>query len=197
MDKPLPPADQPKPESPVSPGTPAIVPPSHTEPEVRHADGSVEHPLVHSQPHALPVRGIMVVIVAIIVIGAVVLYLDWIFFRGNEHHQLTAKASTYPLASASAGKLPPEPRLEPLDRTNGIDTSNVYDRQLAKEQQLNSYGPTDEPGFVHIPIQEAMKMIASKLPVRAQTSQANLSKSDGLLDGGEPNSGRVFQRTQR
>jgi hypothetical protein len=170
------------------------LPPSHSEPETRHADGTVEHPRVHSEPHVVPVKGIIVVIVAIVVIGAGVLTVDWMFFRGNRQRQQSLKASTYPLAMPSDTKLPPEPRLEQLDRLSGNDASNVYNRQLALEQRLNSYGPTEDAGFVHIPIQEAMKMIVAKLPVRKQTGQGELSKSDGLLDGGEPNSGRVFQR---
>ncbi|PYX92592.1 MAG: hypothetical protein DMG71_17645, partial [Acidobacteria bacterium] len=43
---------------------------------------------------------------------------------------------------------------------------------LQQEEQLNSYGWVDEKsGFVHIPIERAMQLIAQRgLPTRSQTS---------------------------
>jgi hypothetical protein len=163
------------------------------EPEIRHPDGRIEHPSVHSEPHAIPFAWIIAVIVVIITTGAVVFYLVWIFFVAREDQQQAAKASNYPLAPARSIKLPAEPRLEPLDRLSGVESSNNFDRELANQQELASYGPTDEPGFVHIPIQNAMKMIVPKLRVRAQAARQDTYKGNGLLDAGEPNSGRVYR----
>jgi hypothetical protein len=74
----------------------------------------------------------------------------------------------------------------------GAAKSDVSKRLAAKEKALDSYGPTTEKGFIHIPIQQAMKAIAGKLPIRKQP-QASTAASSGLLDGGESNSGRMFQ----
>jgi hypothetical protein len=165
------------------------------EREIRHPDGRIEHPSVRSEPHSLPFTWIMAVIVVIITTGAVIFYVVWIFFVAREQQQQSAKASNYPLAPSPAIRLPAEPRLEPLDRLSRIEASNIYDREMANEQKLASYGPTEESGYVHIPIQEAIKLIVPKLRVRSQPSQDDTYKGNGLLDAGEPNSGRVYQET--
>jgi hypothetical protein len=160
--------------------------------EIHHSDGRIEHPSVHSEPHRLAVFQIMAVILAITFAGAAILYLVWIFFHATARQQQTAKASNYPLSRSPMFPLPSGPRLEPLDRLIGTETRNVDAQSLANEQWLKSYGPTDERGFVHIPIQQAMKLIVRKLPVRSQPALRESHKDEGLLDAGEPNSGRVF-----
>jgi hypothetical protein len=171
--------------------------PLGAEREPRQPDGRLEHPSVRSQPHVLSFRGIMAVIVAIVIAGAVISYVVWIFFIDREQRQQAANASNYPLSSVAEPSLPTAPRLEPLDRLNANQSSNLYDRQFAAEKKLNSYGPADEPGFVHIPIRQAMKMIVSKLPVRSSDAASAPYKGGGLLDAGEPNSGRVFREASK
>ena len=58
---------------------------------------------------------------------------------------------------------------------------------------LHRYGRADEDGFVYIPIDRAMKMLAKKLPARAAQDERP-SRANGLVDGGEPNSGRLFKK---
>jgi hypothetical protein len=72
----------------------------------------------------------------------------------------------------------------------GVEGTNVWERQLAKERVLHSYGKTDEDGFVHIPIQEAMTTLAEQLSKAKPPEPAH---SEGLLDAGESNSGRMFR----
>ena len=98
-----------------------------------------------------------------------------------------AQASSY---SMPADKLPPPPRLEPLDRGETATASNVFAKQLAMEHGLHSYGDTNEAGFVHIPIEEAMKRVIAALPVRSGDAQPPV-KGFGLA-GGESNSGRLY-----
>ena len=87
--------------------------------------------------------------------------------------------------------MPAGPRLEPLDRSAATETTDVFAKQLAMENALHSYGNTTEPGFVHIPIEQAMKLVAPTLPVRHAGAQPP-AKGFGLVDGGEPNSGRLY-----
>jgi hypothetical protein len=68
----------------------------------------------------------------------------------------------------------------------------VFAKLAAQEKVLNSYGPTAEKGFVHIPIQQAIKATVGKLPVKRQT-QGEAAKDRGLIDAGESNSGRMFR----
>ena len=63
-----------------------------------------------------------------------------------------SKRSAYPLAPGLSAKLPPQPRLEQLDRITPAEIANGDKQLAAKEKALNSYGATAEKGFVHIPI---------------------------------------------
>jgi hypothetical protein len=111
----------------------------------------------------------------------------WWFYWAEESAQKTAKGST----AALAPLFPAEPRLEQIDKLAGVDSSNVAKRLAAQEELLNSYGPTDEKGFVHIPIQQAIEEVADKLPVRKQPPGKAAS------NGGESNSGRMIRGDAR
>ncbi len=115
----------------------------------------------------------------------------WFFFRGEQRSQAVSKESPYPLSPSSSGQLPPEPRLEQVDRMEHDQIANVRLQQAEQLKFLNSSGPTDEKGFVHIPIEEAMKRIADQLPVRRQPPETG--KDRGLTDSGQSNSGRMFR----
>ena len=66
-------------------------------------------------------------------------------------------------------------------------------KRLGDEQEeLNRYGASEEKGFVHIPIQEAIKATAGKLPIRKQ-QPSEAVKDNGLIDAGQSNSGRMFK----
>jgi hypothetical protein len=122
---------------------------------------------------------------------AVLGYTVWRFFWWEARSQDARNRSAYPLRAPSI-QLPPEPRLEQLDRMARTEGADVYDNLAADEKQLNSYGATDEKGFVHIPIQKAMQTIAGQLRVRKQ-SPGSAATDNGLLDSGESNSGRIFR----
>jgi hypothetical protein len=97
------------------------------------------------------------------------------------------------MSSGLSTQLPPEPRLEQLDRMAGnTENSDVSKSLAAKEKVLNSFGPTTEKGFVHIPIQQAMKAVAGKLPARKEPQPPTVA-NQGLLEAGESNSGRMFR----
>ena len=108
--------------------------------------------------------------------------------EGAEQH---VKKSGFPLAASQNADLPPEPRLEQLDRKADIVTPDVYLREAAKERTLHSYGPTEDKAYIHVPIERAMKLVANKLPVRKE--KEDRSKEDGLIDAGESNSGRMLR----
>jgi hypothetical protein len=84
--------------------------------------------------------------------------------------------------------------LEQLDRVAGLERSNVHVREESKEAILRSLGPTADEGFVHVPIERAMALLADKMPVRPATPADQQRREGGLVDGGEPNSGRAFKR---
>jgi len=137
---------------------------SSSEPESRHADGSVEHPDVPYEKKDIRFGCILAVIIATACIFALVFTLDWYFFRQEEWRQGEIKRSPYTRSSAETSFLPPSPRLEQVDRMESKIKSEEnkaednYDERLAEMvRQLHGSGPTAEKGFVHIPIEQAIK----------------------------------------
>ena len=105
------------------------------------------------------------------------------FYWAEEGSQRAAKGST----AALAPRFPAEPRLEQIDKLAGVEKADVVKRLAALEKTLNSSGPTDEKGFVHIPIQQAIEAVADKLPVRKQPPGKAANNS------GQSNSGRMIR----
>lgn len=160
--------------------------------EIRHPDGRIEHPSVRHERGDASFRWILVILIGAMGFAALVHYVLLQFFYDYRGYEAAIKKSPYALAPTPSERLPPEPRLEPLDRTSGIESSNIYVRLADKEAILNSYGTTGQKGFVHIPIDRAMTYLENKLPARPEPA-ANQWRQDGLVDAGESNSGRMFR----
>src|SRR5262249_20382386 len=140
-------------------------------------------------------RWIMLVLVSAAVLAVVAQVAILWFFYDLRAYQTRIKQSPFRLAPAPSTALPREPRLEGLDRATRAETGDVGARQPGKEDILKSLGPTPEGGFVHIPIERAMELLADKLPARqADEKRATLSerqrRDGGLVGGGDSNSGR-------
>lgn len=174
-------------------GPEAIVETPPPEPEeIRYPDGRIEHPRVRHEPRDVRFRWVLVVVIVAVCVATVHYYLVWRYLQSQIAAQNVEKRSPFPLAPTPSTKLPPEPRLEQLNRMSGVASSNVYDRLAAAEKVLHSYGSTEEQGFVHIPIQQAMQRVAGQLPARKEPP-AYPPKSQGLVDAGESNSGRMYR----
>ncbi len=172
---------------------PAAEPADAGQPEEsRHPDGRVEHPHVGFERSDASAGGVMIVAFIFCCVGSLTLYLVYRLYEHETQRLAGRRASAFPLAQHPSDILPPEPRLEQFNRLAGNESSNVYERQLKREKALASYGPTDEPGFVHIPIEVALRQLAGKLPVRQQPARPS-EKDNGLVDSGEPNSGRLLR----
>jgi hypothetical protein len=172
--------------------------------EIRHADGGIEHPDVSREETDASFRAILFLLIGAAGVAVVIYVGVSLFFYGWRDHENAVKKSSFPLAPKAStdprvlSPLPAgEPRLEQVDRLAGVEKPNVYDRQAAKEKVLNSSGPTEEKGYVHIPIEQAMKLLEDKLPVRAKPPADEAWRADGLIDAGESNSGREFRGKKR
>lgn len=164
--------------------------------EIRHPDGRIEHPSVRTEKTDASFSWIAGILAGAAVLAVIIHAVILGFFYEYRGYEDKIKKSPYPLAATPSEDLPPEPRLEPLDRLNKIESSNVYERQLSRETILNRYGPTREEGFVHIPIKRAMTLLDGKLPARKGPA-VDERRGDGLVDGGESNSGRLFRGKPR
>jgi hypothetical protein len=148
------------------------------------------NPAVSYERSDVNLRKILYIVGAIIV-GAVIIHIIVMWFLlGYDDRQAEVKRSRFPLAGERI-TMPPEPRLEQIDRQEGIAKVNVYERREKKEEE-GAYHTTDEPGVVRIPVARAMKLLENKLPVRKEPAGAG-KREEGLVDWGEPNSGRLLR----
>jgi hypothetical protein len=158
------------------------------------------HATVHYERTDASHRWIIGILGAAVVIGVLILAGLWLVFARYRDYQAEVKKSPFPLAPKLAPKpppnSPPDPRLEELDRLSGLTRSDAVRVAAAREAGLNSYGPTAEEWFIHIPIDWAIRLLENKLPVRAEAPD-DRGKGNGLVDAGEPNSGRMLKRSSR
>jgi hypothetical protein len=149
------------------------------------------NPGVHYERKDIRFGCLLAALIAGMCVLATVGYVTWkvLWFQASEEY--AAKRSSYPLSPGLSKTLPPEPRLEQIDRMARTSDTDVGERLAAKERVLNSFGPADEKGFVHVPIEKAINSVAGSLPVRKQNRPRKEGR--GLLDSGEPNSGRMFR----
>jgi hypothetical protein len=159
-------------------------------PDERHPDTRTEEPTVRYERRDAPLRPVLIILAAAIGFAVIHFWIVSWFMRRSEARQAAIKRSDFPLAASQTRSLPPEPRLEMIDRLE--NDANIESRLLAQEKALHSYGPTQENGYVRIPIDEAMKRVAGQLPAREERTE---TRSNGLVDHGAPNSGRMLQRT--
>jgi hypothetical protein len=160
--------------------------------EIPARTGGHVHPSVRFEQTDASLPAILVIMASALAFAVVTFAVVWFFFLGYARQLDTARKSKFPLAPIPSTALPPEPRLEELDRLEGNAVANVYARQRAKEARLKRYGKTDEAGYVYIPIETAIKHLADKLPVRKEQPKGP-RRDLGLVGAGEPNSGRLFR----
>jgi hypothetical protein len=161
--------------------------------ELHHSDGGMRHPTVRYERTDASFAWVFGVIVAAAVFGLLIHVIIWGFFREERAALAQKRQSKSPLAPTPSTALPPEPRLEQLDRLRGIDAPNVYVREAVRDDRLSHYGQTGEKGYVHVPIDLAIQILSNEktLPVRKE-KEAGTPHDNGLVDGGAPNSGRLF-----
>lgn len=145
-----------------------------------------KHPDVQYEQRDIHLPAILFVLTVIAFCFVLVASFSWYILHQYETPADRRMQATY---TTPEEPLPAEPILEPLQPQRRTDP---FAQQLKMEQELHSYGKVQEEGYVHIPIEEAIKVAVSKLPVRKDAEQSS-SKNHGLVSGGEPNSGRLFK----
>src|SRR5580704_17556607 len=149
-------------------------------------------PDVRYEPRDVRFRWVLILAVVGCAIGAGVFFL----VRGIYWATLETRFDGQPAAQTSGevptSQLPPEPRLELLDRLEKTPASDVAKWGRGEEKALETYAPSDQKGFVHIPLERVMHILAGHLPVRKEADRPKF-KDRGLVDAGESNSGRMFR----
>jgi len=166
---------------------------------IHHPDGRVEHPRVRYEPRDAHFGWVLAIALAFAVIAAVLHYVVWELVRGYEARQAVLKKSPFPLAPGQADPnqaLPPEPRLEQVERLSNAEQEKIADRMAAQERELHRYGRTSEAGYVRIPIERAMNLTAERFKQGGE-AKSNTRRDNGLVDDGAPNSGRMLRKEPR
>ena len=146
------------------------------------------HGNVKYEPKDIHLRWIVAMFVFLASFVVCMAFVMLKFYWYEEEAEKKIKGSTEALAPA----LPPEPRLEQINKLAGAEAANIDTRLAAQEEMLNSSGPTDEKGFVHVPIQRAIEAVAGKLPTRKQPP-GEAADNRTPVSGGAANSGRMIR----
>ncbi len=143
-------------------------------PDVSH----IQNPDVTHEPSDVNVGGIAKFIVALF-IGAIVIFaLVWGMFRYFQNRELASETPASPLARAGEERLPPEsvPRLQGSKghSVNGQSTElkePTAEMEIVRKEwreRLTSYGTAPDTGAVHIPIEQAKRLLLERgLPTRS------------------------------
>ena len=156
----------------------------------RHADGSIEHTGVQHEESDVRFRAIAAATLVIgaalaSVVGAIRLFVH-----------AEAKSDVRQAARGISDRsliLPAQPRLdalEPRDAEHSFEAQNA-----AAQKRLYEFGPAEDAGYVHIPIEQATQKLVDDL--QTQDAPQRRAKSAGLVTGGEANSGRLFREASR
>lgn len=151
-----------------------------------------ENPSIRFDHRDVPFRPVLIIAIVGVGVGAAIFALVYAFFRADTDRLASRRESEFPLAEHPSNALPAKPILEQVERLEGKPGEDVYQRLVSQEAQLETYGETNEKGFVHVPIRQAMESLAGHLPVRKERPAA--SKNNGLVDSGASNSGRMFRK---
>src|ERR1700722_4424892 len=151
---------------------------NQTQGEEPAGEPQPENPSIKFEHRDVPFRPILIIAILGAGIGAAIFALVYAFFRADTDRLAYRRESEFPLAEHPSNALPAKPVLEQVERLEGKPGEDVYQRLLGQEAQLETYGETNEKGFVHIPIRQAMDSVAGHLAVRKE--QPASSKDNGL-----------------
>jgi hypothetical protein len=156
-----------------------------TTPEAEH-----DHPTVRHERKDVNVRGVLLAVGMLGVTGIIVHLAGWWIFDFLLAREQARKQSEFPLAAEERGRLPPEPRLEEIDRLHAQENDvRPSDPRAEEQSRLSTYGWVDQKaGIIRIPIDEAMRIIVEekKLPTAGQDRPRNRTRPSGANSGRTP-----------
>jgi hypothetical protein len=153
------------------------------------------NPTVHHERTDVEAGGVLLFAVGLIVALALLAAGVWGLFHFLGR---TEPAPALPVAAEDVSSWPPSPRLEGIDLERsehhvGRRGDPAQQQAAAEEAHLQRYGWVDrKTGRVHIPIEEAIKKVAGRLPAQPRQAvdefeQAPTRSSSGrMARGGTP-----------
>jgi hypothetical protein len=153
--------------------------------EIHPHDPSDARPKLEHEPSDASLGGVASFAVSLVILGVIIQVVLWGMFRHLLSREPQVKPPQSVLAASHRGQLPPAPRLEGLESLGGPSAG------LAAEQAAaGQYGWIDrKAGIVRIPVDEAINILADKLPSvpqrQPETRRPSASNS-GRSAVGEP-----------
>jgi len=160
---------------------------SHASPDDQYLETPPGSTYEHTDAHVRPMVqfAIWLVVSAVIVhVGLAAMY--WLLVRESTERVDTQR---YPLAVNTPTRLPAEPRLQQFPR------NELYDFRTKENEQLHSYGWVDKnAGTVHIPIDDAMRLMLERNILTSRPQNPNTPASAADVFPSDSSSGRVLER---
>jgi hypothetical protein len=127
-----------------------------------------------------------------LLITAVVVHFGLgLFYKMQIEQSKVTGEQQYPLASTTEPRLPPSPRLQQFPRTE------FYEFRVNELRRLDTYGWVNkDAGIVHIPIDDAMKLVLQRGLLESRPDQGQPAETPGLMPS-DASSGRVMERRRQ
>ncbi|HJZ80696.1 MAG TPA: hypothetical protein VKD91_10130 [Pyrinomonadaceae bacterium] len=121
----------------------------------------VEHPIHAHEESDVSTAGIIKFGVALMVSTVVVCLLVWGLFAIFNSQAAKTETPAPPLYRGD--RLPPEPRLQGMPGHQSFPSEDIKEFRAKENAGLNSYGwVNQQAGVIHIPIEEAKKLIVTR-----------------------------------
>jgi hypothetical protein len=153
------------------------------------------NPNVRREPSDASLKWVLWILAAGILAAVLIHWGTWRLYGRFQERRAAERRPGHALSPGPDQPEPREPRLEQVDRMAGRAPDAVAD--AAAESDASRYGPGDATGYVRVPIERAMDRLLGKAPVRSAPPPDQSRRAGGLLDAGEPNSGRAFRKEER
>ena len=154
---------------------------------IQYQDDDLFNPETHHEHSDVPVRPLFWFIAIFIIFGIVShvgLYLLYKAFAQGERNRMDPP-QTQVARPADASVPQNQPLLQPFPRGEAAPyrqtpVTDLEDMRRSEKQVLENYGWVDKQhGVVHIPIEEAKKMLAARSAVQSQTQPSGTPASSG------------------
>lgn len=135
------------------------------------AEAPLSNPGVQTEARDANTRGVLTFAGVLTLVLLLSHGLVWWLFNDLDNREEGQKRSRFPLAAAG-DELPPAPRLEGLDRVEGVENRVPADVKLKPLPGLDQYRWVDEKaGVAQMPIDQAVKLIVEQnlLPTRSSS----------------------------
>jgi len=158
---------------------------SNLEPQGQHEEVSYEH-------RDLSLTGIFGSLIGLALVGILIYFVVVGVYRYMDAYTAEHQPSRHPLAatpvqSDTRAVTPAEIRQFSQPRLETNERMEINGFRLSEEQRLNSYGWVDQKGgAVHIPIEQAMKIIAQRgLPTTPKAGTTPSSEVNTVYQAAE------------